>query len=947
MTLLLVSTPSNIHAQEDTPLAPNDPNIEEVVVIGSLIKRKEVYDGRAPVQALDSKLFKSTGAAQTVDILSSLTANTGSYLATQQTYLQGLSQFNLRGVGLSSTLTLVNGRRAGIAPVSNDVGQTFFDINSLPVLLIDRVDILRDGASSTYGSQAVAGVANIVTRKDISGLEIDLGYRTATNQTLDIGFATGLRSSKGFINLVGSWLEQDENFRTEFDWLSPRAIDPNRDGNIVDGSFDTGRGSPGSFRRVFINEDGSYSPFQIEGMDSPRFPDPDCMAGGGYLDGSLCRMDFSDQRTMIAAEERLQLFSAAEYDLSDKFTVFSEVGYSRNEISDRVGAMLLFNGNVLRTNEFFVPANHPFNFWTDPNNDGLLTYINPSEWNPELHDAVPLGYFGRPLGVEANGSQAGYERRTYDNLRWTLGLKRYLNNRWTVEGYLTHAASKIEVLAERHWEANQFARVIAAGEWNPFGTRLVSPDLTTPKTVEHDDLLPALANQRAANDETTLSEFEKVRTEHGETILNVVEIVASGDLFQWGYQPIKVAIGAQLRDSEYDFTPDPINLRGEGPRGLREFRRHSEQRVWATFVEGLANLGSWAELQLAARHEDYDLAGASTDPKVAAQFFINDSLSFRLSGGSSFQAPSIFQQAGNTSGRTLTDPFRFNSQGMGECVVDTDGSILNRGDNFATQTVLQGGDLMPQTAHMISLGSLLKPIPGSGLSLDFWSLDYRNVITQGQSFQAIIDEDCRDDGIPNDPRVQRDSSGQLSVVTTDYENVGATRSHGWDLNAYYEFPSNLGNIRLSTDATWMTRFDVSTSGEGFTDQLGSRNDQNGFAPTPELRLNVGLTVQRDKQTVNLAVRYIDSYLNDEVASLPEISAWTTVDLNYQTVVASFKQSQLGISVGVRNIFDKDPPPLPTGQEGDHRYNLRPGFDGFVHDIKGRVFYVRFRLSPGD
>ena len=85
-------------------------------------------------------------------------------------------------MGLSSTLTLINGRRAGVAPVSNDVGQSFFDINTLPVLLIERVEILRDGASATYGSQAVAGVANVVTRKAFTGLEITGGYRAAATK---------------------------------------------------------------------------------------------------------------------------------------------------------------------------------------------------------------------------------------------------------------------------------------------------------------------------------------------------------------------------------------------------------------------------------------------------------------------------------------------------------------------------------------------------------------------------------------------------------------------------------------------------------------------------------------------------------------------------------------------------------------------------------------------
>ena len=156
-TVVALLATSSAFAQDPAPSGPGETVIEEIVVVGSLIKRRVVYEGRAPVQTLDAELFESTGASQAVDILGSLTANTGSYIATQQNYLQGVAQFSLRGVGLSSTLTLINGRRAGFAPVSNDVGQSFFDINSLPVLLIERVEILRDGASATYGSQAVAG----------------------------------------------------------------------------------------------------------------------------------------------------------------------------------------------------------------------------------------------------------------------------------------------------------------------------------------------------------------------------------------------------------------------------------------------------------------------------------------------------------------------------------------------------------------------------------------------------------------------------------------------------------------------------------------------------------------------------------------------------------------------------------------------------------------------
>ncbi len=939
--LVAVFAPWAATAQDADSSAADQTVIEEVVVVGSLIRRRVVYEGRAPVQTLDADLFESVGAAQPVDVLSSLTANTGSYLATQQNYLQGVAQFSLRGVGLSSTLTLINGRRAGFAPVSNDVGQSFFDINTLPVLMIERVEILRDGASATYGSQAVAGVANIVTRRGFSGLEITGGYRSASNRAVDLNLAAGLEGPRGYVSVYGAWLGQDENFRTEFDWMIPRAIDPDGDGDIVEGSFDSGRGSPGSFRRAVANDDGSFAPFQVGGLDAPRVPDPDCREGGGYPSGSLCRMDFSDQRTMIAAEQRAQFFVDTEFDLAGGLTIFSEIGYSVNEVTDRVGNMLLFRGNVERTNEFFVPAEHPFNFWTEP--DGVLTYVAPSEWNPGVHEAVPVGYFGRPLGAEAAGENSGDELREFENLRVMVGLDAELSGGWTGEGYFSHARSDLAVNSERHWIAAEFAQAVAGGQWNPFGTRLVAPGLVTPKTVQGDGLAPALAGRRAANDPGTLRLFEGVRTESAASVQNVAEFVASGDLFQWRGQPVALATGAQYRDLQYTYRPDPLNAAGEGPQEIRDLARDAEQRVWAVFAESLLYLGDRSELQLAVRHERYDQAGGSTDPKIAAQFFANDWLSLRGSWGTSFQAPSVFQAAGNTGSRTLTDPFRFDAQGVGRCTIGPAGEILNRGDNFAVATVLRGGGSRPQTARLANIGLLLQPRINSAVSLDYWTLDYRSVIAQGRSFQAIVDNDCRDDGQTGDPRVQRDSSGQLAVVTTDYENVGAVSSQGLDVNAYHDFLTSAGDVRLSADATLLTRFDVDSAGTGYTDQLGNRNDTNGFAPTPELRLNLGVTWRFRPHAAGLTVRHIDSYRNDEVASLPKIAAWTTLDVNYGYEVTSLPGSgEATLFVGARNLADKDPPPLPTGRDGVHRYNLRPGFDGFVHDIKGRTLYVRFR-----
>ena len=923
--------------------ADREESIEEIVVVGSLIRRKAVYEGRAPVQVLDRSSFESVGAAQPVDILATLTANTGSTLAAEQNYLQGVSQFSLRGVGLSSTLTLINGRRAGFAPVSNDAGQSFFDINTLPTLAIERVEILRDGASATYGSQAVAGVANIVIRRGFTGVEIEGGYRNASNQAWDLGIAAGLDAPRGRASVFGTLYQQDENFRTDFDWLIPRALDPDGDGDIVEGSFDSGRGSPGSFRRVQHHADGTYAPFQVGGFDAPHSPDPDCRAAGGYPSGQLCRMDFSGQRTMIAAEKRAQFFAQAELDFARAATLVSELGYSKNEVTDRVGNMPLFNGNVEGSNEFFVPANHPFNFFTDPDDDGMLDYIAPSEWNADRHEAVPLGYFGRPLGAEAAGENSGHERREFENLRIMLGTETELPGGWSGEGHLMHASSRLSVNSERHWISAEFARALRQGEWNPFATRLTTPDLVTPKTLSGDGLSEAHVGKRAGNVEEVLRQFEGVRSERAKSTQNVAELVVTSPDLDWWGQAANLALGAQYREITYSFLPDPLNAAGEGPRDVQEFPSKADQSAAAAFAESLIQFGWRAEVQLALRHERYDRAGSTTDPKLAAQFFVNDKVSLRASWGTSFQAPSVFQAGGNTSQRTLTDPFRFDGQGNGRCTLGPSGEIVSRGDNFSIVSLLRGGNLSPQTARSTNLGLLFSPHARSALSLDYWTLDYRDVIAQGRSFQKILDDDCRDDGVPNAAEVLRDSSGQLNAVETDYENIGAVRTEGLDFNAYYNFELPRSELRISGNATLLTRFDVDASGDGFVDRLGNRNDSNGFAPTPELRFSLGVSWQKGAHTASITVRHIDAYRNDEVPAQPEIKAWTTWDVNYSYRASSLLGGEVQFFFGARNLTDKDPPPLPTGREGIHRYNLRPGFDGLVHDIKGRTLYARIRV----
>ena len=197
----------NINGQE-----ASNSNVEEVVVTGSNIQRSG-YTAISPVQVKNRDEMLAEGAKTITDFAINLPVNIGSEFQTESGDLIGTAQFNLRGLGLGSTLTLINGRRGGISTVADGGGNQFFDINQLPMSMIEKVEFLTDGASAVYGSQAVAGVANIITRKNFEGLEFTLEGQRTDGPGIDqhqIGFAFG-SSADGptKVNIYGGYTKSN------------------------------------------------------------------------------------------------------------------------------------------------------------------------------------------------------------------------------------------------------------------------------------------------------------------------------------------------------------------------------------------------------------------------------------------------------------------------------------------------------------------------------------------------------------------------------------------------------------------------------------------------------------------------------------------------------------------------------------------------------------------
>lgn len=868
-------------------------NFETIVVTGSNIRtRRKDFRTPSPVQTAGEKQIRDTGALQIQDIFKGLTANSGSQIANRQNALQGLSQFSLRGLGIGSTLTLINGRRAGLAPVTDSSGQLFTDINQYPLNMIERVEVLTDGASSTYGSEAVAGVVNIYTRDDFEGFEITAEGRTATNESLSVGGAFGLQGSEGSLTLFANYYTQSGNVRSDFDFIE----DGNSLADGVAGLFDSASGSPGRFNLAVPDAaiDGGFA------LSGTSVADPDCVAAGGILTSDNCRYHFLDQRRLIAEEDRIAVFAQADYQATDRLKVFSELSYSRNEIRDGVGGLL----TRVATNDggFLVPADHPFNFFV-ADGAGGITYAGPDAFaaDPSL-TAANLIYRGRILGSDADGANLTDIETIFTNLRFVGGFEYELGSGWLLTGDYVWANSDFSRAQPNDWDIGAFAAAIVAGNWNPFGTRVVNPDLISPKD----------GVSVAGNSEDVLSEIALLRRDEAQVTQKVAEMVLSGETgITLPGGPVAIAAGAQYRDLSLEDIPDARYQAGINRLNETIPPVFGSQDVYALFGEALLPVTDRLELQAALRFEEYgDQGGSTLDPKIAAKLDVTDSLSLRASWGTSFQAPSIRQVAGIVSTATINDP------------ADPGGGA------FIVTVVTQGSsELTPQSASNFNVGALLQSDWGLNLSLDFWHYDYSGLILPGADPQFIFDEVFAGN-LPAD-RALRGPDGQPASVIANFENRGSAKASGFDLVARYRTTVGEGQLLFDLSGTLITDY---TSSE-FGDIKGNRNFSNGFGSTPDVKLNGGITYETGHHTFNVTTRYIGAYDDDQTAE--EIASQTTVDARYQFFLEGlFGGEEATIGVGAVNIFDTDPPALLA----------RPLFDNEVHDPRGRQVYVTFKQN---
>ena len=861
-----------------------------IIITGTYLGRQSQDQVSSPTLTVSEETLTASGYTNIEDVLQLNTANIGSTGGAQDLAAGGADDratrsANLRGLGVQSTLVLLNGRR-----VANTDGYTNL-VGLTPTIAVERVETVLDGASALYGSDAIAGVMNIITKKDFDGLALSGQYThiaDAPGYTLqgmigggDEKFHTTLSFSYEYQDKLQGYQRSVTNFDNTSGLAQP--------GNYILSSRPVAEGGGDVIIDNGVDGPINYSTLYDEisarnGTSTVQFADPSCTvpgtggiyAGANSFPDGACRFSYQ-QRNPVKPRAKITLVHGdASYNLTPDHELYFEGRYHQQS-TERFGIASF----PITTGTLTVPADNPYNpFGVDTTFAGRLL----GNQSPDRIERVELDSIHLVGG--AKGPLFGLQNWDYN----VFGV-------YSREDYVLKTSDTDLIAAQN--ALNGFGG--ADCQISPFGTPSASE---VPGEGNCVYFSPFGADQNASDPRASYNVLTPYqRGEYGQ--LRYVEAVVTGELFQLPGGTASVAFGAQTREESQETFVDSsiVNARfgfiGQSSPG------RGERQVDLVFSELYLPVFSNLDIQLAARHEDYG-SFKTTDPKIGVNWRPTDWLAFRGSYSTAFRAPDIEE--------TVSDQVVSN---VGQTVDPLDPTDTG---TFRTIRTVSNPDLKPEQSKNFNLGATMRPLEDLVFSVDYFNFDFTDRITQ-EAAQQVIDAD------PNGPRIQRDEFGRLLAVDIGYFNAGSTKTDGFDVRLNYS--KDIGENRFTVEnmATFITTYQVQLGpNQPVVDALGGRNARNPGAPAPEFRDNFRIGWERGRHGANLLMRHTAGV--DDDLSGGKIDSWTVYDLQYSYTFG--EDDNMRLSIGAQNILDEDPPTAAF-----------TGYLPSLADALGRQAYVSF------
>jgi len=938
--------------------------MEEVVVTGSRIRRNPL-DEPVAIMEIGKGDIEQTGATNLGDALQQLPI-TGSAVNSKfnvpgnSGFPQdgsgigaGAVQLSIRNLSAKRTLVLVDGKR-WIAGASASGVPNAVDLNTVPDNVIERVEILQDGASAIYGSDAIGGVVNIITRQNFEGFRLDAqaGSYIEDNDGESYEFSALWGGGNDTTHFVLSMGYRDE--RGVETWDRDRSKFPTPDATSCDAGgcssftpqarlvFGPNIGPNGGFQDITLN-DGVLND---GGANIPQW-DPNDPDGGAdfHAFSTADRFNFNGPgyNFLRTPNERVNVYANVRHELAPNVTLFARASYT-NRTSETKAApepLCLGAGCGTRiTDNFVISATNPYNF------TGLDLSV--ANGNLEFFGRRPIESGGRLFFQDVNtymistgleGEFQGAGRNFYWDL--TAG---YGDNRGFQEKYNSHNAARLQVAMGPIDVCNATPNCVP---FNFFGGQ--GPDGTGSITEE---MLNFVRYTQRDFSEQTLKNFA----------FNI-----GGDVLDLPAGTMGFAAGLEYRDHEGSFRPDPIAASGEtagipsgataGGFDVTEF--YGELNIPLIADAALADL---LEVNVAARSSDYSTSGSKETYKVSGLWRPIDQLSLRGSASTGFRAPGIGELFGGAAREDFTflDPCADYTGILGSANGGRDtAQSAEIQANCATLGVNPGlaqtnpqlsalsignDQLKPEESDNVTFGVVYSPAWSEGqawsdgitLSVDYYSVEITDAV-QGLSPGALIDA-CVETLDPafcvNTPRT---GSGQLDTVQNKLQNLGSIDASGYDIAFSYLSPeTSFGTFTLDVDATHLAEYKETTNNpdgtQSVNDLTGQAPDETFFRAFPEWRAVTSVGWSMNRFTGSLRFRWFDEMQNE--GTKLDSAMFTDLRLSWNP---SFADDSMTFTVGFNNVLDEDPPVCQNCGV--------IGFNPVVHDIPGRVGYVRVSYQP--
>lgn len=909
-------------------------NLDRIEVTGSRIRQVDVETAQ-PVLTISRAEIESQGFSSVADILQNISAagspsfSRASPLTSNQE--AGGQYIDLRNLGAQRTLVLVNGKRLGISP------NGYQDVSSIPSVIVERIEVLKDGASSIYGSDAMAGVINIITRKNFEGAQANAyvgQYSQGDGKKQSYDFLVGFAGERGSVT-VGAEYHKEEGVWAKDRWFS----EDTRPGDPLSGLTTVGQW--GNWRLPGVS---ASTPWNAPNRGSSALGSANFHPQDPIADTSRS----SDQMHLLTPLERRSLFVNATYDINDNVRFNADMGYTKRS-SDRQIAGYPTQSTAINArmaaNSYFNPTGGTSAVdwrrrgWEVPRttNTDLTTW----RFTAALEGSFEIGdrYFDWDAGYLFNEN----ETTIINNGNFYIPAVQA-----AVGPSFMNSAGQIQCGTA----ANPIA-LTSCVPWNPFagfGTGAVANSLDDPAVRKY-----LFREEHAVGNTKTNSYFANI----------------AGSLFTLPAGDLAFALGYEYRKEQGGFTPDAIAQSGNstnlasgptyGAYALDEFYGELNIPVLADMM-----FAKELSLSVASRYSDYNTFGDTTNNKFGLKWRPTDELLVRGTWSEGFRAPTIGNLYGGGS-QTFTTGFADPcdsvygiAKGSAKCLADVGPGYRQLKQGFvpttqrADQTPVpftsgSNPNLQPENSETKTIGFVYSPsyVEGLSVAVDWWNIRIDNTMVSDSP--NLIMEDCyvslieaRCANFTRDPVTKI-----VNNLTYGQRNAGYTETEGFDFDVNYSKETGIGRF----GAKWATTYVSQYESKATNDPATVPNQWNGRNAYFRVRSNLSLTWKLENWSAMWGMRYFSGtkencFYNDR-CNIPNWAAPETlgkISPKQQLGSNTFHDVQVAwsapwnarIAIGANNVFNHTSAPWYSQTSSNFAY-----YGGF--DI-GRFVYAKYQQN---